>query len=345
MLKPITIIGGGLAGLTLGIGLRQRGIPVVVWEAGRYPRHRVCGEFISGHGQQSLSRLGLHEIFFASGARLATTAAFFSARFDSPTKILPEPAWCLSRYSMDKMLADEFCKLGGDLRENSRWPQKIFGDGIVRASGRRAQPIAGGWRWFGLKVHARHARLSADLELHFVPAGYVGLCQLKDNEVNVCGLFRSRIALPDLMRNWRDWLKGSEKSALHERLAEADFEADSFCSAAGLSLAPQKAATHAECCVGDALTMIPPLTGNGMSMAFESAELAIEPLAAFSAGEITWPEAGQKIAALCDDCFRTRLRCANWLQRGFFQPGIRDSLLFVGSRFPRLWAKLFFCTR
>ena len=28
-LKPITIVGGGLAGLTLGIGLRQRGVPVV----------------------------------------------------------------------------------------------------------------------------------------------------------------------------------------------------------------------------------------------------------------------------------------------------------------------------
>jgi len=48
--KPITIVGGGLAGLTLGIGLRQRGVPVTIWEAGKYPRHRVCGEFISGNG-------------------------------------------------------------------------------------------------------------------------------------------------------------------------------------------------------------------------------------------------------------------------------------------------------
>ena len=56
---PITIVGGGLAGLTLGIGLRQRQIPVAVWEAGNYPRHRVCGEFISGRGQQTLERLRL----------------------------------------------------------------------------------------------------------------------------------------------------------------------------------------------------------------------------------------------------------------------------------------------
>ena len=46
-MRAVTIIGGGLAGLTLGIGLRQRGVPVTISEAGDYPRHRVCGEFIS----------------------------------------------------------------------------------------------------------------------------------------------------------------------------------------------------------------------------------------------------------------------------------------------------------
>ena len=54
LLKPITIVGGGLAGLTLGIGLRQRGVPVKILEAGSYPRQRVCGEFISGNGQAVL---------------------------------------------------------------------------------------------------------------------------------------------------------------------------------------------------------------------------------------------------------------------------------------------------
>ena len=58
-LKPITIIGGGLAGLTLGIGLRRRGIPATILEMGDYPRHRLCGEFISGGGRQVLERLGL----------------------------------------------------------------------------------------------------------------------------------------------------------------------------------------------------------------------------------------------------------------------------------------------
>ena len=58
-MKPVTIIGGGLAGLTLGIGLRQHGVPATIIEAGNYPRHRVCGEFVSGRGQATLARLGL----------------------------------------------------------------------------------------------------------------------------------------------------------------------------------------------------------------------------------------------------------------------------------------------
>jgi hypothetical protein len=53
--------------------------------------------------------------------------------------------------------------------------------------------------------------------------------------------------------------------------------------------------------------LIPPVTGNGMSMAFESAELAVEPLAAYSRGELDWRAARETIARLCDERFARRL--------------------------------------
>ena len=56
-LKPIEIIGGGLAGLSLGLALRRAGVPVTLYEAGSYPRHRVCGEFITGLSPTTISRL------------------------------------------------------------------------------------------------------------------------------------------------------------------------------------------------------------------------------------------------------------------------------------------------
>jgi menaquinone-9 beta-reductase len=322
-LKPITIVGGGLAGLTLGIGLRQRAIPVTVWEAGHYPRHRVCGEFISGRGQDVLARLGLLDSFRQAGSVPARTAAFFLGRAASPVRSLSSPALCLSRFVMDALLAGLFQQAGGVLREGERWQGKDFGEGIVRANGRRLRPPESGPRWFGLKVHARDVPLAADLEMHGAKFGYVGFCRLDNGEVNVCGLFRRPGTEPDSPRHWSEPLRGQVGTPLRERLAEAVLDQASFCSVAGLSLRPRRAASHSECCIGDALTMIPPVTGNGMSMAFEAAELAIEPLAAYSRGEIPWNAAQQIVAAACDRAFSQRLAWAQWLQWMMFSPLLR----------------------
>ena len=155
--KPIMIVGGGLAGLTLGIGLRQRGVPVRIYESGSYPRHRVCGEFISGRGQDTLARLGLNELLAQAGAVRAHSSAFFSATRSTLPRPLPSAAICLSRFTLDALLAKEFRRLGGELTEGNRFAGD-FGEGIVRATGRRAQAEQGGVRWFGLKVHARKDR-------------------------------------------------------------------------------------------------------------------------------------------------------------------------------------------
>ncbi len=344
MSKNVTIVGGGLAGLTLGIGLRQRGVPVTVWEAGRYPRHRVCGEFISGRGQESLERLGLLQGLRKAGASAAVSAAFFASRTLVAARPLPEAALCVSRFMLDAWLARQFQSLGGTLKLGARW-NDTWGAGVVRASGRRVETVSDGWRLFGLKVHARGVTLEADIEMHFLPSGYVGMCRLADNEVNICGLFRSQAAVPDLSRRWRDWLGGPPGSTLHARTAGAQFDMESFCSVAGLGLAPQRAAQRQECCVGDAVTMIPPVTGNGMSMAFECAELAIEPLARFSQGEQTWGEAQQEIALRCDQRFTPRLRWAGLLQRALFQPSARASVVFLAARSGWFWRALFERTR
>jgi flavin-dependent dehydrogenase len=314
--KLITIIGGGLAGLTLGIALRKKEIPVTVCEAGTYPRHRVCGEFVSGRGLEILAALGLKQKFLNAGAIEAHSSVFFSENSKSPVRQLPSPALCLSRFVMDKLLADEFQKMGGELRTGARW-QNNFSDGIVRANGRRVQTTENGWRWFGLKAHAQNVFPVADLEMHLSKNGYVGICKLAGSEVNVCGLFRRKTSSAP-QHNGFDLLRGNPGTPLRESLARAEFIKDSFCSVAGLSLQPRHASEKPECCIGDALTMIPPVTGNGMSLAFESAQIAAEPLAAFSRGEILWVQAQKKIARACDKELSRRLRWSNWLQRLMF---------------------------
>ena len=357
--KPITIVGGGLAGLTLGIGLRRQGVPVTVWEAGHYPRHRVCGEFISGRGQETLTRLGLRDLLEHAGAVPAGTAAFFSAIQSAPPRSLPTRAICLSRFVMDELLANEFQKLGGELRVGQRWPAagvhasagadklkpELQPEGVVRATGRRLQTKVNGSRWFGLKAHARKVPLIADLEMHVSPRGYVGVCRVDGGAVNVCGLFRRRAGADNLPQNWREWLHGQTGSPLHERLAGAEFDESSFCAVAGISLRPQRAAARAECCVGDAITMIPPVTGNGMSMAFESAGMAVEPLAAWSRGEMSWTQSRETVARRCDTAFARRLAWSKWLQRMMLAPALQNVLVRFVAHSEWFWRNAFERTR
>ena len=342
--KPITIVGGGLAGLVLGIGLRRCNVPVMIHEAGHYPRHRVCGEFISGRGQAALARLGLRELLDQTGAVSAQSAAFFSATKATAPRPLPLAAICLSRFVLDAALAKKFRELGGELFDGKRFARD-FDQGIVRATGRRARTEGKGARWFGLKIHARKVVLAADLEMHISPLGYVGLCKINGGEVNVCGLFRKRADENGESKNWRDLLCGQPGSPLRRRFASAEFDEDSFCAVAGLSLQPEQAAARAEICVGDAITMIPPVTGNGMSMAFESAELAIAPLAAWSRGELSWNEGRQKIARDCDASFARRLAWAKWLQRILLTPALQNPLVALAARNDWFWRMAFELTR
>ncbi|MBI5684960.1 MAG: FAD-dependent monooxygenase [Verrucomicrobia bacterium] len=343
--KPITIVGGGLAGLTLGIGLRQHGVPVTLWEAGRYPRHRVCGEFVSGQGQQSLERLGLLQLLENEGAIRAQTVEFCSATVAGRARQLPQRAVCLPRRQMDALLAGCFRKLGGELREGQRWRDSTDGEGVVMAGGRRLQPVVDGWRWFGLKAHATAAAMNADLEMHVLADGYVGLCRQPGGVVNVCGLFRRRPASGDAPMDWEEQLRGPAGSLLRERMRDARFAPDSFCAVAGINLRPQLARRQTDCRIGDALTMIPPFTGNGMSMAFESAEMAIEPLAAWSRNKTDWSQARQTIADRCDAVFAGRLRCAKWLQQMMMIPALQAALVTLTARNEWFWQTAFGRTR
>src|SRR5450631_2853275 len=54
MLYDLIIIGGGPAGTSAAISAVRQGARVLLLERGRFPRHKVCGEFVSA---ESLSLL------------------------------------------------------------------------------------------------------------------------------------------------------------------------------------------------------------------------------------------------------------------------------------------------
>jgi flavin-dependent dehydrogenase len=297
----ITIIGGGLAGLSLGIALRRRGVPVSLHEAGIYPRHRVCGEFISGVSQSTFDSLGIGDLFDGA-TRHHSTAWFFRARRTFSTQL--PGGLGISRFILDERLSRKFQELGGLLCERSRRKSRRE-DGLVWCAGR--MPAKG--CWIGLKCHVLGLTLHADLEMHLASNGYVGLGKVEQEKVNVCGLFRlDRGLTGKATETLEKYLFAGGLDVLAGRIFAARVDTESFLGVAGFRLGRWE---HHEgiATLGDAWGMIPPFTGNGMSMAFESAEIATEPLHAWQTGRLTW---GRTLERLREEMKRRFARRMFW---------------------------------
>ncbi|CAN5648952.1 NAD(P)/FAD-dependent oxidoreductase [soil metagenome] len=279
MTKEITIAGGGLAGLSLGIALRQRGIAATLHEAGGYPRHRVCGEFISGVGPEVFEALGLNGVL--DGALEQRSTVWLRRDLQVFSGQLPSAAKGISRFELDDQMRTRFQELGGRLVTNSRLTPSPM-EGTVWCAGRFPAKSP----WLGLKCHVRELELRADLEMHLGGNGYVGLARVGDGVVNVCGLFRQDRALTgkDLLFQY---LEAGGLSSLRNRLDEAEIDEASASAVAGFQLGWQPIRPGL-LSLGDACGMIPPFTGNGMSMAFESAAVAADPVAAYARGGLDW---------------------------------------------------------
>lgn len=307
--KEVVIAGGGLAGLSLAAGLRGRGVPVVVHEAGHYPRHRVCGEFISGVAPAVLAELGIAECLADAGR--PSEVRWFRGGRRVILDELPVAAWAISRHRLDARLAGRVRELGGRVVEGSR---RTPGEreGQVWAAGRRPQR----GRWIGLKAHYRGVSTDSALEMHLGGSGYVGLCPVEDGRTNVCGLFRLDRSIRG-ERLLERYLARERLDGLARRLESAEADAGSRAAVAGFKLGWQSAGG---CVLGDSAGMIPPFTGNGMSMAFEGARDALDPLEAWSRGECSWSELVAELRRRARRRFRRRLAAAGAMQRILLNP-------------------------
>ena len=323
--RSIEIIGGGLAGLSLGLALRNGGIPVTVFEAGDYPRHRVCGEFITGLAASTITRLGLTACL--TDALLHREVAWFTPAptSDRPASVqtLPSPALGLSRYALDARLAAAFTSAGGILHTKTRHPDPTSAAGRIFTTGRRRHSSG----WLGLKIHVRCLSLAGDLELHLGDQAYVGLARVEDGAVNVCGLFRRR----ELCAKGADllfgYLQAAGLSLLATRLAAAELDPASFCAVAAVGFDRCTIPLETDRVgLGDACALIPPFTGNGMAMAFQSAECALTPLLAYARGANPWPDTCRQIHHALHRRFRLRLGAAHALHPFLLNP-FRQRLL------------------
>jgi 2-polyprenyl-6-methoxyphenol hydroxylase-like FAD-dependent oxidoreductase len=181
--------------------------------------------------------------------------------------------------------------------------------------------------------------------MHFEESCYVGLSRLAADRVNVCGLFRRRPADPPLPAEFRDRICGDRTSLLTARLEQAVWDKDSCCSVAAVPVQPLDKPQAGVLRLGDALGIVPPFTGNGMSMAFESARLAAPFLAEAWPSDRAWDAACRSFSAAARRAFKRRLACSSFLHSALFRPPVRQWLVMPLLKHGPVWRALFHLTR
>src|SRR5579884_1706008 len=104
--RSLAVIGGGPAGCAAAMAALAEGCDVTLYEKARFPRHKVCGEFLSPEVLPVLEAMGLADSFFAAGPARLARAVLHIGRTEKRFR-LPEPAFSLSRHTLDRLLLEE----------------------------------------------------------------------------------------------------------------------------------------------------------------------------------------------------------------------------------------------
>lgn len=306
----LIVIGGGPAGTSAAITAARTGRQVLLLERGRFPRHKVCGEFVSS---ESLDLLG--ELLDSSCAGLLQEALRIrQARIFLDDHVVQTPvqpaAASLARLSLDKALWDSAEHCGTEAKQQVT-VQNVSGSGpffvttsigefaarvVVNASGRwsnlSASPAANSHaraKWIGLKAHFAESAPPGSVDLYFFEGGYCGVQPVSPSsesgqaQVNACAMVRADVActLPEVFQ---------QHPALRPRAAQWEPLTDPI-SVAPLHFGKPQPSRNGILMAGDAAGFVDPFVGDGISLALRSGTLAAQCLLPFFAAKLSLAQA------------------------------------------------------
>ena len=237
-----------------------------LFEKSSFPRHKVCGEFLSPEAALVFQRLGLQSAFLDLHPFSVRNAEVTIGRSVKRWK-LDEPAYGISRFALDRFLFHQAGKAGAQVVRETAAP----GQGpLVVATGRQDKAPAG-LRQFGFKAH--YSGITDDrIQLFFDRDMYVGVNCVEGGTTNVCGLCSERLLQ---QYNFKPDALVAATPALAERLQPLTRSMDWLITGPLVYGGRFDAATPSDVYpAGDALGFVDPFTGSGMLGAIATGMLA-----------------------------------------------------------------------
>jgi flavin-dependent dehydrogenase len=362
--SKVVIAGAGPAGASLAIRLANFGIETILIERERFPRQKLCGEFISPECFGHFKTLGVLEDMLAAGGDRIVETRFF----ESGGKSIAVPsnwfgqgdfALSLSRAEMDNQLLIRAKKVGVAVFEETSITDLESVDGrvvairtrdangnvsgieadlFVDATGRSRilsklfekkhnavqQHIKPGL--IGFKAHLRDVDLNKGLcEIYSFPGGYAGLSHVENGLSNLCFLIKAAT----VRSVGSDAAKLVQQVVIRNKraavtLREAEASSDWLAVSIDSFGTKSTAAATNLFTVGDAAAFIDPFTGSGMVMALESASVLAETIFAN-------PGSTERIAIEYQTAYRkrfsNRLRVCSLLRRTAFMPNVATAIV------------------
>jgi flavin-dependent dehydrogenase len=348
----LIVVGAGPAGSACAITAARLGARVLLLEKDRFPRQKVCGEFVSSESLELLDGL-LDDNRFRSCPQMLSSRIFL----DHKTVALPvtPAAQSIPRFDLDAMLFQAAQHAGVTTKETVTVSEvqqsQLFhvvsnentfaAKAVVNATGRWSKltqfDVAGKEKWLGLKAHFIEPSPPQSVDLYFFAGGYCGVTPVNSNSVNACAMVRADVAHtledvfakePQLWRRSRTWqplFPTVTTSPLYFR--------EPVTESGGMLL------------VGDSAGFIDPFAGDGISLALQSGALAAESISGFLHGGCSLQQALQQYHTAYRKRFTPAFRNAARLRSAFSAPRWMRSAMLTFAGIPSVGKMLVRGTR
>lgn len=345
--SEIIIIGGGLAGLTSAIHLSKMGFSIIVVEKNSYPKHKVCGEYISNEVLPYFKWLD-----FDIEKLQPTHIQFLKFSTQSGKEIetkLPLGGFGVSRFALDfalcKKAESQNCQIIEVQVNDVIFKDEIFEVTLSNGKILKSKVVLGSFGkrsnldlqmkrnflnkkspWLAVKAHYKGEFPNDLVGLHNFKGGYCGVSKVEDDLINICYLtdfksFKKFKNIDDFQENVIQ-----KNPHLKKVLQNSEMVFDKPLTISQICFDEKQNVENHILMIGDSAGLIHPLCGNGMAMAIHSAKLASEQVAKFLNQKISRQEMEKNYSKNWSKNFKSRLKFGRILGKIFEQSQLSEFL-------------------